>query len=201
MKVIGAQAGTAGQLLQAGHRLGVLDEPADLRDLRRMLLGQRRLIGLAALARTKARSFGVRARGVELHVLGPGEASCAGGAAVHAGRVDRVEELAVRRRIAGDNGSPAGIVQRGGCKLLCVEPRFSCAFLHASSEGCNVAGGARLRTPSLAFEFQISRGCCSSRGCWFGARSRLDNGAGATVREMPRPAPVTERGRGSFLHP
>jgi hypothetical protein len=61
---------------------------------------------------------------MESHVLGPGEASCARGAAIDPGGLDRVEELAVRSGVAGDHGCPAEIVYRGGRKLFGVGRGF-----------------------------------------------------------------------------
>jgi hypothetical protein len=74
-----------------------------------VLLGQRGLIRLAAFAGAEARPLGVRGGRMEPDVLGPGGARRAGRAAVHTGRLDRVEKLAVRLGIAADHGRPKRI--------------------------------------------------------------------------------------------
>ena len=59
--------------------LGAFDEAAQLGDHRRLLLGERRLVGLAALAGAEAAALGVGRGRVERHVLGPRGARRAAG--------------------------------------------------------------------------------------------------------------------------
>src|SRR5512132_4581618 len=104
------------------------DAAADRRDLRRVLLDQRGLVGLAALAGTKARLFRIGARGVEPDVLAPGAAGGARRPAIDAGRSDRVVEFAVERAITRDDRRPSRILvgrDLGGLRFRGHEARHS----------------------------------------------------------------------------
>src|SRR5262249_51203729 len=109
--------GALRELVEARGLFGLLDEPAQLGHSCGVLLRQRCLIRLAALARAEARELGVRARPMKLHVLPFRPACCARGPAVHAGGLDRVDELAVRCGIASDHRAPTGIFY-GACREL-----------------------------------------------------------------------------------
>jgi hypothetical protein len=138
-------------LLERRRRFGDLDYAADRRNLGGVLFDQRRLIGLAAPASSEACSFGVGAASMKPHVLRSCAPRSARGTAVHAGRLDRVDELAIRGRIARDYSAPARIVERRPSKLCGVWRE-----IHRRSfqqfDACNLALVARVRTPGLAFE-------------------------------------------------
>ena len=119
MQVVGAQSGSVRQRLKARHVLGILDEPAQVGDLGGMLLGERRLIRLAAPARAKSRPLGIRRSRVKLYILGPGLTRAARRAAIHTGGLDRIYELAIRLRVARGNGRPTRVVDSGGCEHFC----------------------------------------------------------------------------------
>jgi hypothetical protein len=54
---------------------------------------------------------------VELYMLRPRGTSRAGRAAINAGRLDGIVELAVCRGVAGDDRGPTGVVLRCGWEL------------------------------------------------------------------------------------
>jgi len=102
------------QFFQARHDLGTFDKPANTGDFGGVLLDQRRLIGLAALAGPEARALGVATVCVEPNVLGPGSACRARRTAVHPGGLDRVHKFAVRQRVTGDDRRPSRVIHRCG---------------------------------------------------------------------------------------
>jgi len=114
MQMIGTETDTVGHCLEPGRLFGVLDEAADLRHAERILLGQGELIGSAAFARAKSRTFGIRGGKMELHVLRPRRPGWTGGIAVHPGGLNRVEEPPIGRPIARHYRGPARIVLDGG---------------------------------------------------------------------------------------
>ena len=118
------QASRFRQLLERGWCLCVLDQPTGFGDHRRLLFLQGRLIGLAALARTKAGPFCGGGGVVERHIFGPRWARRAGWAAVHAGGAHGIEEPAVGACITRLHRDPARGVQRGCNKCNMFLGRF-----------------------------------------------------------------------------
>ena len=120
MKVIDAQSRMLRQLIETGRLLRVLDEAANIRNLRGILRHQRCRIRFAAFARTETGSFGILTRLVESYVLRSRQTSGAAGTTIHTCSRNRIIEFAVRRRIARDHGRPATIVLRCGRELRVV---------------------------------------------------------------------------------
>ena len=117
-----AESGVGRQRAQAGFPLGLLDDSAQFGHQRRVPCGQGCLIGCAAPAGAKAGALRIRNRAMKLHVLGACPARPTGGSAVNPGGLDRIEEFAVRRRVAGDHRRPARVVLRcrgSQCGALC----------------------------------------------------------------------------------
>jgi len=120
VQVMAAEAGALGQFVQAGRLFEGVEPAAQLGDQRRLAFGQRRQVGVAALAGAEAGAFGLGAAGVEGDVVRPRRARGAGRPAIDAGAAHRVEERAVGSRVAGQHGGPARIVASGCCPLLFV---------------------------------------------------------------------------------
>jgi hypothetical protein len=101
--------------------VGVLDEAAQLRDLGRVLFGERELVWFASLASAEPGAFGVRHGQVEVDVFGARQAGSAGRAAVHTGCPDRVHKRAIGFPVMRDDRRPARI----GCRRCGVHFAFA----------------------------------------------------------------------------
>src|SRR5262249_49076515 len=111
-------------------------------------------VRLAALARAEPGSLGGGRRGVECDILGPCRTRTARRAAVHPGRLDRVDECAISARVAGSYRCPARGVIDGG--RMMVGQHLWCPFSVAlAGHEHNLAFEGILGTPRLAFEFTL----------------------------------------------
>src|SRR5439155_132801 len=98
--------------------VAALDQPAQLGDLTRLALGERRLVGLAALARPEPGALGGGRRVMECDILGPGRARGARRTAVHPGGLHRVDERAVGPRVGAEPADRHGLAAAG----IAIEP-------------------------------------------------------------------------------
>ena len=101
MEVIGAQAHDLGERIELRRLFRRLDQPAGLRDLRRMHLAERGLVGLAAFAGAEACPLCLVPRVEEAHIVALGETRRTTGAAINAGGFHRNVELAGEGSVAG----------------------------------------------------------------------------------------------------
>jgi hypothetical protein len=152
VEMIGAQARVAGQLIELRFLFRRLDQPAGFGDGVRMLVGEGRLVRLAALACAEAGCFGVGSRRVKAHILALGTSSRAGWPAINAGRLHRDNELPVEGNISRHEGDPARLITLMrwppapalNCAVHCLCP---CRFLKSAPE---IVLAGRFRTPILA---------------------------------------------------
>src|SRR5262249_17315039 len=120
-----------------------------------VLLGERRLVGLATLARPKPRMLGFGRRLVKADMFALWTPRGARRSAIDAGRFHRNEKPPIIRRVARDEGSPPLVIEselRGEGKLL-----SSCRMPHGPGSVMNAVGLdvvllLQQCTPVLAFK-------------------------------------------------
>jgi hypothetical protein len=127
--MIGAEARRLREIGQVRGLIRCLDGSARLGDLGRIALGQRRLVGLAPLARAEARPLGLGAARVEAHVLRVGQPRRAGRPAIDARGRHRIEEPVVGRVLARHDGGPARVAIGGGSLLVFTRALIARSFL------------------------------------------------------------------------
>ncbi len=137
MKMEPAETCGGGQFGKGRQRVAGADQGAGPADRRDMPVGRRALIRPAALAGAEAGGLGHRSRLVERDILAARLSRGAARPAIDPGRLDRIKEIAVLRRVVCHDGRPA---------LLLVHPRHS-----VTRHGANVAAMRECLYPAIAF--------------------------------------------------
>ena len=152
VKMEGAEVRRPSQFREAWRLFGRLDGPAGLGHGRGVLLGERRLVGLATPAGAKASRLGFGRGWMEADVLRIREPG--GGAAIDSGRRHRIEESAIRRPVTPHDPYPSRIALAGMLSLRFIVGRVSIARLSRSFSvvSPHLATCRGRRTPALAFK-------------------------------------------------
>src|SRR5262249_18316293 len=143
------------QRVEAGLPFCRLDQAADFGYLAGVLLGEGRLVGLAALARPKTSVLRFCGRVEKANILTLGTPRGARRTAIDAGRFHRNEKLPIVGSVASDKGSPSLVIEsqlRGE-----GQPLSSCSMPHGHGSEMNAVGLdvvllLRQCTPVLAFK-------------------------------------------------
>src|SRR5436305_2184854 len=107
MEMEPADPGGIGHLSEARDLVAAADQGAGAADRGNMPVGRGALIRAAALARPEPGGLGCCGGLVERDVFAPRLPRGAARPAIDAGRLDRIEEMAVLRRVMRDHGGPA----------------------------------------------------------------------------------------------